>query len=120
MVASSRGTARLIGIGMSCAASVAVGLGLVFKLVTPDSVAHLGTPELVGLLGLLVLPLGVLLLVRAHWPRGAAATQASAPLESRPRRVVVLAPDLRDNSGDRHRRRRHVRHVATARGIVGR
>lgn len=117
MVASSLRTARVVGIGAACAASVAVGIGLVFKLVTPASLARLGTAELVGLLGLLVLPGAVLAAVRAYRHADSAAAPAMACSSSGAtparspgavaRRIVVLAPDVRDATGTRHRRRRH-------------
>lgn len=105
MASSSLSTSRIIGIGIACAASVTVGIGLVFRLVTPESVARIGTAEMLGLLGLLVLPAGVLAAARAH--RAAAPGTPVPRLPAPPRAVVVIAPDLRDVSGVRHRHRLH-------------
>src|SRR5262245_60207988 len=116
MSVSIRGRVRVAGVGAACVVSLAAGLVLVFKLVTPESVTQLGTMELSGLLGLLVMPVvvgvclrgtrGTGLLARVRTERSAAAAQlAHEPI----RKIVVLAPDVRDRSGRRHRRRVHAK-----------
>lgn len=59
-----RSPVHLLGVVGASAASVGVGLVLVFKLITPQSVARLATHELFGLLALLVLPVLTLAVVR--------------------------------------------------------
>jgi hypothetical protein len=110
MVVSSRGRVRLVGVAAACGVSVFAGLGLVFKLVTPESIPHLRTPELLGLLALLVMPMLVLAAVRSH--RSSEGHGAAMAGNEPPQRageaiqaIVVLAADVRDKSGDRHRRR---------------
>ncbi|MCC6320734.1 MAG: hypothetical protein IT438_04775 [Phycisphaerales bacterium] len=48
---------RRAGMLISAALSVGAAVMLVFKLVTPQAIAALGTPELVGLLMLLAMPM---------------------------------------------------------------
>lgn len=111
---SARGLIRTAGLLLACATSALAGLGLVFKLITPATVAHLGTSHLLGLIGLLVLPVLVLVLHR----RAAAADDGSVAAaggvveasssdgEERQRHdIVVLGPDLRDRTARRHRHR---------------
>jgi len=123
MVVSSRRRVRCAGVVGARAVSLAAGLGLVLKLVTPQSIAVLGTPELLGMLALLVLPVCVVAALRMH--RRCEATDSPAdlhivdaramPASGDARRIVVLAPDVRDRSAERHRRRRAVQH-----GVSGR
>lgn len=107
MVASSRRRVRSMGVVGACAVSLAAGVGLVFRLVTPQSIAALGTPELLGMLALLVLPVCVLAAARVQRREQpeAGRTVAATPARADVRRIVVLAPDVRDRSADRHRRR---------------
>jgi hypothetical protein len=110
---SARGLIRTAGLLMACATSALAGLGLVFKLITPATVAHLGTSHLLGLIGLLVLPVLVLVLHRraAAADRSVAAAggvveASSSDGEERQRHdIVVLGPDLRDRTARRHRHR---------------
>lgn len=120
---SARGLIRTAGLLLACATSALAGLGLVFKLITPATVAELGTPHLLGLIGLLVLPVLVLVLHR----RAAAATadvevtahrSASAGDDRQRHDIVVFAPDLRDRTARRHRHRNSA--AASAKVAVGR
>lgn len=122
---SARGLVRATGILLACATSALAGLGLVFKLVTPATVAQLGTPHLLGLIGLLVLPVLVLVLQRRTAEEAEAALSSTTSVavvegdEQRQRHdVVVLAPDLRDRTARRHRHRSAA--TTPARATVGR
>lgn len=115
MVVSSRRMVRSAGVMLACATSAFAGLALIFKLVTPESVGELGTPHLLGLVGLLVLPVLVVVMHRRSAAELADAGELIAePMVenihepttmSSPRDIVVLAPDLRDRTARRHRRR---------------
>lgn len=112
-----RSPVHVLGVAAASAASVGVGLLLVFKLITPESVSRLGTHELLGLLGLLVLPvltLAVMRHVRRVQPQ--APTPAIAPHDeprsvSHPRAhgsahtIALLQPEAAERKADRHRRR---------------
>lgn len=63
---------------ISAALSVGAAVMLVFKLVTPQAIAALGTPELVGLLMLLAMPMAGVWARR----RGAAAHGAADRCEA--------------------------------------
>lgn len=113
-----RSPVHMFGVAAASAASVGVGLLLVFKLITPESVSRLGTHELLGLLGLLVLPvltLAVMRHVRRSHPPAPAAPPAPTHDESRtvahPRAhgsahaIALLQPEAAERKADRHRRR---------------
>ena len=109
---SARGLVRTAGLLLACATSALAGLGLVFKLITPATVAELGTSHLLGLIGLLVLPVIVLVLHRRAADDAAAAAaevvvdRSASDGDDRHRHdIVVLAPDLRDRTARRHRHR---------------
>ena len=125
MVVSSRRRVRCVGVVGACAVSLAAGLGLVFRLVTPQSIAILGTPELLGLLALLVMPVCIGAAMRMHRehesgqasearPAAETARMTDPAMSPAAQRIVLLAPDLRDRSADRHRRR--VVHRSRAKG----
>jgi len=102
MVVSLRDRVRWTGVACACAVSLVAGLGLVFKLVTPESVGNLGTIELVGMLGLLVMPLVVGVCARSV---GLPARRELPAAIGEVREIVVLAPDVRSVDARRHRRR---------------
>ncbi len=114
MVASSRRRVRSLGVLGACAVSLAAGVGLVFRLVTPQSITSLGTPELLGMLALLVLPVCVFAAMRVHRRESpvadsgmitSAGERAAPSAHTDARRIVVIGPDVRDRSAERHRRR---------------
>ncbi len=47
---------RWAGVGVSCLVSVGLGLALVFRVVTPETLSRVHTPELLAMMGLLVMP----------------------------------------------------------------
>lgn len=49
-------TVRRVAIALACAASVALGLALVWRFVAREALERTSTPELLAVLGLLVLP----------------------------------------------------------------
>lgn len=115
-----RSPVHMFGVAAASAASVGVGLLLVFKLITPESVSRLDTHELLGLLGLLVLPVLTLAAMR-HVRRiqPPAPRPISAPDDARatstqvihPRAhgsahtLALLQPEAAERKADRHRRR---------------
>lgn len=117
MAVSSGRTVRILGIAAACGVSIVAGLGLVFQLVTPALLPILATHELMGLLALLVLPAVALVALRVHrrgigpgfadgtgsMPHASASVAVGA--EGGLQQIVVLAPDLRNRSPRRHRRR---------------
>ena len=72
------GRLRHIAAGAIGAGSIVAGLILAFRLVTPGLVEHLPTSELLGLLGLLVLPLLMLWVILCH-RRAAASLPVAQP-----------------------------------------
>lgn len=112
---------RCLGLAGVCAVSVLAGLALVFRLVTVEGVSRLHTYELVGLLGLLVLPVATGFAYAAdrraaagEKPDSADFATAPAPIIRAVRARTALtghvehehgASDIPSRGGDRHRRR---------------
>lgn len=114
MPANTFRTIRRFGIALACAASVLLGIALVWRFVTREALSRVSTLELLALLGLFVLPWTVIAAVWMERTRGQAeqadeASTASAlpPLaeslqvDAPPMRPVVYTARLRRN----HRRR---------------
>lgn len=65
----SNGHAKVAGLVGSGAVSCGAALVLLFKLVTPQAIGGLGTPELLGVLSLLVMPVAALWALKRATPQ---------------------------------------------------